>query len=297
MDTKPMTTPRVEINQELCDKEGLCVLVCVETVFFQKDRDSFPVVLNPEKCRICGHCIAVCPGDSITVHEMDPSNFHPITPEMAIKPEKLMDFLRTRRSVRNYNQKRRVRRGIVENILEASRFSPTAANAQGLNHILIDNRETIDLLSSHCLEIIKENLSQWREEAWLSSLEPEEADRIRADIPYYENLLSQADEGKDPIFYRAPVLVVTTANLSITPRAPEDATIASYQMMLMARSLGLGTCYIGNFYTIANESQEIRQILKVRPDQEVIIAFTLGYPAIRYRLLVDRKKPKFIWLE
>lgn len=292
-----MTTPNVVINQALCDKEGLCVLVCVETVFSQKDRDSFPVAVNAEKCRVCGHCIAVCPGDSITVQGMDRSNFKPVSSEMQIESDKLMDFLRMRRSVRNYNQKRLVRRVLVEKIIETSRYAPTAANAQALNHVLIDNREKIDVLSSQCLEIIKGNLSRWRNEEFLSSLEAEELMRVQADIPYYENLLSQAEQGKDPIFYRAPVLVVITANLRATPRSLEDATIASYQMMLMAQSLGLGTCYIGNFYTIANTSRRIREVLKLPPDQEVLIAFTLGYPAIRYQLLVDRDEPSFFWVE
>ena len=41
--------PRIEINLETCDKEGLCVQVCWELVFEQADQDSFPVVAHPEK--------------------------------------------------------------------------------------------------------------------------------------------------------------------------------------------------------------------------------------------------------
>ncbi len=83
---------------------------------------------------------------------------------------------------------------------------------------------------------------------------------------------------------------------SITPCPLEDATLASYQMMIIAQSLGLGTCYIGNFYEFANESQAIHEILAMPPDNEIMMSFILGYPATRFRKLIDRNEPEVQWL-
>ena len=104
------------------------------------------------------------------------------------------------------------------------------------------------------------------------------------------------ENGKDPIFYQAPALIITHADLRITTCPLEDATLASFQMMLMAQSLGLGTCYIGNFYEIANESQLIRKLLAIPAENEILMAFTLGYPAIRFRKVVDRSKLEVQWV-
>ncbi len=95
-------------------------------------------------------------------------------------------------------------------------------------------------------------------------------------------MISDHEAGKDPFFYQAPVLIVTCADLTVTPCPLEDATLASYQMMLMAHSLGLGTCYIGNFYEYANESQSVRDMLSIPPDDDILMSFTLGYPALRF---------------
>jgi nitroreductase/NAD-dependent dihydropyrimidine dehydrogenase PreA subunit len=291
-----MATPRVEINQELCDKEGLCVMVCIEGIFEQADKESFPVVDHPERCWLCGHCVAVCPGDSITVHGMSFENFLPVTPEMQFEPKNLLGFLRTRRSVRNYNPKRPVRREIIEKLIEAARYAPTGSNVQSLQHIIVETRETIDSLAAHCIEILKEKMTQWRDQVTMPDLEPWLLRRLRADIYFYEKIIAEHEAGIDTIFFQAPVVIVTHADLSITSCPLEDASIASYQMMLMAQSLGLGTCYIGNFYPYANESEAIRELLGIPPSHDILMTFTLGYPAIRFNRLIDRSEPKVQWL-
>jgi len=283
---------RIEINPETCDKEGLCVRVCADGVFEKEDKTSFPIVAHPERCFLCGQCVAVCPGDAITHHGFEMENFLPHTPEMDIEPDNLLGFLRMRRSVRNYNQKRSVSREALEKLIDAARYAPTGSNAQSLEHIVINDREMMEKLAALCLDLFKERLALSQDKDALSSIDPGVARRIQAEVPFYKRVISDYVAGKDPFFYRAPVLVVTHANLTITSCPLEDATLASYQMMLMAQSLGLGTCYIGNFYEFANDSQAIREMLVMPAEHGILMSFTLGYPAVRFRKLVDRKKPK-----
>jgi nitroreductase/NAD-dependent dihydropyrimidine dehydrogenase PreA subunit len=291
-----MTTPRVEINFDICDKEGLCVQICIDGVFEQTDLDSFPVVAYPDRCWMCGQCIAVCPGDSITVQGIDLNNCLPISPEMKVEPDQLQEFMRSRRSVRNYHKKRPVRRETIEKVIEAARYAPTGSNAQSLQHIVVETRETIDILVKHTVEALRKKLHQWSEEAALANMEPWEVIRAQADRDFYERIITEYDAGIDNIFYTAPVVIITHADLAVTSCPLEDATIAAHQMMLMAESLGLGTCYIGNFYPYANDSPAIREILQIPEGNDIFMAFTLGYPAIRFTKLVDRNLLEVHWM-
>ena len=154
----------------------------------------------------------------------------------------------------------------------------------------------VNLKTEQGIEIVRKNTTLYQDEDALSALEPGLADRLRANLPFDERIISEFEAGLDPIFYQAPVLVITHANMTITPCPLEDATLAAYHMMLMAQSLGLGTCYIGSFYEYANESQTILEALAIPPDNNILMAFTLGYPAIRFRKMVDRNKPEVQWI-
>ena len=288
--------PKIEINPDSCDKEGLCVRVCADGVFEQEDRDSFPVAAHPEKCFFCGQCVAVCPGDSITHHGFDMANFPHPTAEMDIAPDTLIGFLRTRRSVREYNPRRPVRRETVEKLIDAARYAPTGSNAQSLEHIVINDREKMDTLALHSVNLFRKRVNLSQDGDALSALDPRIAKSIGAYLPSIDQLNADYEAGKDPFFYQAPVLIITHADLTITSCPLEDATLASYQMMLVAQSLGLGTCYIGNFYEYANESQTIREMLAVPTKNQILMSFTLGYPAVRFRRLIDRNKPEVQWL-
>ena len=287
--------PKIEINLETCDKEGLCVQVCWEFVFEQADPDSFPVVAHPEKCIFCGHCIAVCPSGAITIHEMDMANFGQHTAEMDIEAGRLLDFLRMRRSVRNY-KKRIVPRELMEKLVEAARYAPTGGNAQSLAYTVVDKDETFESLALLLLEIVKNKVALCRDEKALAALDSEKANLLREELPYFELTVSEFEEGIDPFFYRAPAVVIVHADPSLTACPTEDATLATYQMMLMAHSFGLGTCYIHNLYEYADESPEVREILDVPADNKVLLAFTLGYPAIPFKRLIDRFKPQVNWI-
>ena len=60
--------------------------------------------------------------------------------------------------------------------------------------------------------------------------------------------------------------------------------------------MGLGTCYIGNFYEVANKSEALRDYLGVPGENDILMAFSFGYPTVRYRRLVDRNPVKVQWI-
>jgi len=78
----------------------------------------------------------------------------------------------------------------------------------------------------------------------------------------------------------APVVIVGVAETTdyvLTCGIPAhiiDIAIAMTQITLQAMEEGLGTCWIGAFY-----QDEVKKVLGIPPDKQVVELMTLGYPA------------------
>jgi len=75
-----------------------------------------------------------------------------------------------------------------------------------------------------------------------------------------------------------------------------DAAIASTQMILLAETLGLGTCYIGFLIWAIENSGELKKKLGIPPENKALVAFTVGYPKIEFLRFVARNPAKVNWV-
>ncbi len=74
-----------------------------------------------------------------------------------------------------------------------------------------------------------------------------------------------------------------------------DTGIALTYGMLTAESMGLGTCWIGNFYAAIARNRDILSILGIKG--YVLGVFTLGFPAVKYQNTTPRPQLKIKGLE
>jgi nitroreductase len=82
------------------------------------------------------------------------------------------------------------------------------------------------------------------------------------------------------VFYHAPMAVFVFAHPSaLTP--VEDASLAVENMFLYARSLGIGSCWIGFAGPLAH-SPEFLQDCQVPSDHRLVAQLVLGYPKGEY---------------
>jgi nitroreductase/NAD-dependent dihydropyrimidine dehydrogenase PreA subunit len=287
--------PEIVIDLDLCDREGLCVLVC-PWVFEQAQPEDFPVVKDPGACFYCGHCVAVCPSGAITHHSLDMENFPEAGRHKHLQPTELVELLRSRRSHRRYNPRRPVKRSIIERMLEAARYSPTGSNVQTLQHVVVTDPETLVALYQLCIHKMRSQYALLQDGAALTPMRPQEIHDLASWEDTFESVLEANDAGRDELFYGAPGVIITHAPREGTPCPVEDATLAAFHMMLMAESLGLGTCFIGNFYELMRDSQAARDILGIPAKNDILMCFTFGYPAVRFRRLVDRQAPRISWI-
>ena len=161
-----------------------------------------------------------------------------------------------RRSVRAYRQDA-VPDDIIKELIRAGSFAPSAMNEQPWKFVVIKDKALMRRLSDKAKEL-------WIDQS-RSSNNPE--------ILRLANMLSNSDFN---IFYNAPVLVMIFAR----PNAffsQIDCALAAQNMMLAAKSLGIGSCWIGLAMTL----DKVRKVLSeigVPADHRLMASLIFGYP-------------------
>ncbi len=268
----------VGIDQEKCTKCGLCIQECGRGYFSKKKGDMrFNERLNT--CNLCGHCIAVCPEDAILTEGIDNIETFPgiDSPETIANYDTIFRLIRAKRSMRRYKNKI-VPKESIEKIFEAMRYAPSASNARAWRYLIVSDPEKMKKVSD---EIIKVNY------LYMGFQSGEQA------LQYFESI------GRS-IFYNAPHLIILyyksiEKNPIMIGLKANDAGIALTYGMLAAESLGLGTCWIGMVQGAVSANREILKILGIRGF--VLGAFTLGFPAVKYRRTVPRAPLKIQGLD
>ncbi|MGE5405264.1 MAG: nitroreductase family protein, partial [Candidatus Saccharibacteria bacterium] len=75
-----------------------------------------------------------------------------------------------------------------------------------------------------------------------------------------------------------------------------DATIAMTYGLLAAHSLGLGASAIDLVPAPINRVKELRQMLNIPEDHEVVACMILGYPRYKYQRAIKRKLAGISWV-
>ena len=151
-------------------------------------------------------------------------------------PEAVLSLLKSRRSIRRYWPDL-VPDEMVEQLLEAGRWAPSASNRQPWDFIVVRD------------EAIRRQVAQH--------------------AAFYFIRWAHAAE--------APLLIVLCGdarNPAYRRYLHEDIGLAGAQIMLQAKSLGLGTCWLGGI-----DRKAIAGILKLPEHLEIVGLLTVGFPA------------------
>ena len=121
----------VQIDLEKCIGCGLCAADCV-AVNIEMNENKAHV---KKECFKCGHCVAICPAGAVTLPEYDMTEVEEYDKEsFDLKPENVLHAVKFRRSVRSYKNKK-VEQEILEQILQAGRFTATAKKTQNCTFV------------------------------------------------------------------------------------------------------------------------------------------------------------------
>ena len=284
-----------KVIEDDCTGCEQCVAVCPSFVFdIAKTKAK---VARGEWCIGCGHCGAVCPSEAIFYETISFEKHDAEGESPPISPEGLELLIRERRSVRNYTPTP-VPEQILKRILNAGRYAPTGSNSQNVHYIILTSQDQIATLRMMTIHFYGKIFSRVRGRfgrIFLSALVGRKTiEYLKDSLPKFRVAYEQMNQGKDRLFYHAPVVMLAHAE-SWDSSSSFNCSVALYNCSLLAHTLGLGCCFNGILVNAVNHNRKIKRWLNLPADHRCFAAMTLGYPNIKYQRLVHRHPPKATW--
>lgn len=269
-----------EVDPDKCIHDGLCQAVCPAKIIVLNDEEDTPVPVPDadERCINCGHCAAVCPTGALSLKTMDPTDMPEINPALSISPDQAEQFLRSRRSIRVYED-RPVDRAILEHLIAIADSAPSAANIRPVEWLVIHDTKEVRRLAG----IIAD---------WMQMMYKEHPEI--AGPRHFDQIVEMWENGKDRILRGAPHVVVTHAPAS-EMWGEVDGTIALTYLELAAFSQGLGACWAGYFKLTAALYPPMMEALALPEGHNVLGAMMIGHTDLKYARIPDRGTPRVTW--
>ena len=145
----------IGIDREKCSNCKQCIQECGRKYFSVDEEGQVIFNDNSMSCNICGHCIAICPEEAIETRDLeDVETYSGIdSPENYVESEKLLKFLRAKRSIRRYKDKK-VQKELIEKVFEAMRYAPSDGNGRAWRYLIVSDSEKNQKLHD---EIVKDS--------------------------------------------------------------------------------------------------------------------------------------------
>ena len=199
----------------------------------------------------------------------------------------IIENIKSRRSVRSYLDEE-VPKDLIEEIVEAGRYAPSALNKQPWEFIIITNKGLIRELSGVIREITKRILIMAPILRWFN--------RQLRDESTISAIRKTATSREDTVFYDAPVIIFIVSN-QLDPWVEINCALAAQNMMLAAHSLGLGSCFIGRAILLSKDKRSSKK-LGLKKGYKIYAALIFGYPREFPKKFPSRRKDNLIcWKE
>lgn len=166
----------------------------------------------------------------------------------------LMQAIRQRRAVRDYRDEA-LDQGTIETVIESAIAAPSARNLQPWSFWIFTRREDVERLAQEI-------------KTWLL--------QSGAVQDLYAPIHQLIDNPTFSIFYHAATLILVVAK-SQERQASDDCCLAAQNLMLAARDLGIGTCWIGlsrSWFDLPAAKSR----LKMPAEYRVVAPIVMGYP-------------------
>ncbi len=268
------------VDQEKCKRDGICMAECPMGIIEMKDETSVPTPTDDADglCINCGHCVAVCPHEALSLKTMTPEQCPPIQKDWLLSPEQAEHFLRARRSVRAYKDKP-VDKDTISKLIDLASFAPSGHNLQPVRWLVIYDSDEVQKLAGMVAD-------------WMRYMIKEQPDMAAA--MHMDRVVGKWDSGFDGICRGAPHVIVAHADKN-NPTAPAASTIALTYLELAAQPLGLGACWGGFFNVAATFWPPMQKALGLPEGQANFGAMMIGYPKYKYHRLPLRNETQITW--
>ncbi len=268
------------VDPEKCNRDRICVEACGRRLIEMGETGSVPTLIAgvEELCINCGHCVAVCPSGALALDTMRPEDCPEIRSELLIDLEQAEQFLRSRRSIRNYKD-HLVERDKLNKLIQVSGYAPSAHNARPVHFLVIEDKTEVRRLSGLVVDWMRVTMRE---------------DPALAKTFHFDRVITLWDKGKDPICRNAPHLIIAhgAAKARLTQA---DCVLALAYAELIALPLGLGTTWAGYVMTATMLYPPLVQALNLPEGHRCFGVLMVGYPKLKFVRMPLRNPPPVEW--
>jgi nitroreductase/NAD-dependent dihydropyrimidine dehydrogenase PreA subunit len=322
----PTIYPTLVFDREKCKSCKACFQACPTSCIQWDDEAKYPYATGlggmDVACLGCNNCESVCPTGAIKFRgeyrvlkgryktpddkptemvfpmpfgERDSGrSFEEIEKELT-ETERV---IYRRRSIRLFQDKP-VPRELIERIIEAARWGPSAGNCQPWKFVVMANKQKIEELDRQCAKLLYGLKSVYiGEQRWrrvlvslLSYLMVNNLDQR----PFAA--LEKVKQSDGIICFGAPVVIHVLKDKRGIGNPDLDTGLACQNLVLAAHSLGLGTLYIG---LIVNALKylpgSVKKGIGVKYPYDLVTSICVGYPRGKIDNPIARARCPVEWI-
>lgn len=271
------------IDREKCIGCGLCTKICfahhlsIDNNHKCKEEDSL--------CLECGQCATLCPKEAIVVERLkDAPTCKMSDLNSRIEPERLKDFLKSRRSCRFFTDRKISKETFHELITWAAESAPSYWNIQTTEFAVLD--DNFPEFKKFMLDIYKKDLHGHD----YMDLHGEAVDRDDV-IRLYQQYMN-GEFPYDQFFFGGKQAVAVFA------KHPYDAVISMSYIELMAHAMGLGGFWNGFVITATEKypDEMMKFFPSIDPSKRMYALFVIGYPKYRHKRIAPKPPVKITYM-
>lgn len=269
----------MKVDSTKCIGCGLCVESCGTRVL-KMNKDTRLPYLAYAYCSNCGHCLAICPKNAITLEKFPNFEAIPVnSPNLTFN--QLLSFVQQRRSYRQFKDKP-ISNELLEKILSSVNTIPTGCNAQELEITILTKKTQIS-------RIAEAMHKKFKIAAWLTNYFPikqfmlwtKSKEDAARNIVGPQRLIEEFELGNDLYLRNAPVVIIIHTAKKMEMRHL-DAGIAGYYLNLACETEGLGCCWIGFHSELCKYFPKIRRLSAIPKKHKILATMVVGYPKVQY---------------
>jgi Fe-S-cluster-containing hydrogenase component 2 len=288
----------VQVDYLRCIQCGKCAQVCSGGPLGMANGRLSIVENRGFGCIACGHCMMVCPVDCIQVsgRKLLPTD---VVADSSSKGStdynSLFHLMKKRRSIRKYKNEP-VSRETLDQIVNAITTAPMGIPPSDVELLIFPTGEKVAEFKEEILVLMKK--SKWIFSPFITGMlrvfwGKEFTESVNTFVrPALNMLLKDGEEGKDSLFYHAPVAILFVAS---SYSDPVDASIAATYGMLAAESLELGTCFIGTAGYFVKYSGKLKKKYGLDKRCQPGPVLLIGKPAVTYKKTVKRNLRRVVY--
>ena len=258
----------ISVSKQLCNKDYLCIEECPVRVIRKGDDDiPFSLPEDEVRCIKCGHCIAICPKNALSLGDLSPKDLPACNNNRTnMSIEDVEQLIRSRRTVRLFKNET-VPFDLITRALETAKMAPSASNNQPLNWIFLKSKESV-------AEVTRIVVKEWMEK-----------------YEDYSLIVKAWEKGRDPVMRGAPSAVFVHTDRDYYWGWPDAACALSY-LEIVCHMLGLGLCWMGFVTRASKECEALNRYLKLPENHKLFGGFAIGFPKVEYHRIPLRNNPK-----